>query len=343
MRGSVVALFLAELNSWGGEICVSQRRATTPVPVSPPIHPVVQTPTQIPVATQVPTLQPQSRPSPQNPFQLDIHADKSEEPDDEHSPLSARSNHPSPATDTAKSPSNMIGAIPTYYDPEQDTQPQAQDYQHWIDNTNRQTSLVYSNTPSYPPQPSVSDSLTSQPSVSHPRVQQQMQSHPTQRQSRVPTSWLQQPSAEFTQPPSWDDPAYYLMTTTDRYSGMTDSAVRQQQQQYSSPAEYLTGTPGVVLTSESDATLWSISPAWTDNKPLPPHGTGLSNTPAGSVTFQMSLKSIGKRTPAQGKTRQRKRQKSETDTDDDSDVEANVGANLHRPNRLPFFVPAVSA
>ncbi|KAI9439193.1 hypothetical protein H4582DRAFT_122281 [Lactarius indigo] len=30
-----------------------------------------------------------------------------------------------------------------------------------------------------------------------------------------------------------------------------------------------------------------------------------------------------------------KRQKSETDTDDDDDVEANVGANMPRPNRLP--------
>ncbi|KAH8976973.1 hypothetical protein EDB86DRAFT_3012178, partial [Lactarius hatsudake] len=334
-RGSMVALFSAELNSWGGGFCVSQRRATTPVSVSPPIHPVVQMSTPIPVATQAPTLQPRSRPSPQNPFQLDIHADESKESDDEHSPLSARSNHLGPATDVAQSPSNMIGVTPTYYDPEQDTQPQAQDYQHWIDNTYRQTSLVYPNNTSYPPQPSASDSLTSQPSVSHPRVQRQIQSHPTQRQSCVPTSWPQQPSVEFTQPsPSSNDPAYYLMTTTDQYSGMTDSTVRQQQQQYSSPAEHLTGTPGVALTSESDATLWSNSPAWTDNKPLLPHGTGLSNTPVSSVTFQTSPKPTGKRTLAQGKTKQRKRQKPETDTDDDDDVEANVGANIPRPNRL---------
>ncbi|KAH8985371.1 hypothetical protein EDB92DRAFT_1949961 [Lactarius akahatsu] len=294
-----------------------------------------------------------------------------------HSPLSARSNHPSPATDTAQSPSTMIGATPTYYDPEQDTQPQAQDYQHWIDNTYRQTSLVYSNTPSYPPQPSVSDSLTPQPSVSHSRPQRQMQSQaprhtnhyqfvtshppppasssdatqygffenpsnhpfdsrlgPTQRQSRVPTSWPQQPSAEFTQPPPpSDDPTYYLMTTTDQYPGMTDT-VQQPQRQYSSPSEHL--TPGVALTPASDATLQSgqsISPAWTDNQPLPPHGTGLSNTPSGSVTFQASPKPTGKRT--QNKTtKQRKRQKSDTDTDDDDDVEANVGANMPRPNRL---------
>ncbi|KAH9031015.1 hypothetical protein EDB85DRAFT_1389515 [Lactarius pseudohatsudake] len=273
----------------------------------------------------------------------------------------------------------MIGATPTYYDPEQETQPQAQDYQHWIDNTYRQTSLVYSNTPSYPPQPSVSESLTPQPSVSHSRPQRQMQSQaprhtnhyqfvtshppppasssdatqygffenpsnhpfdsrlgPTQRQSRVPTTWPQQPSADFTQPPPpSDDPTYYLMTTTDQYPGMTDT-VQQPQRQYSSPTEHL--TPGVALTPASDATLQSgqsISPAWTDNQPLPPHGTGLSNTPSGSVIFQASPKPTGKRT--QGKTKQRKRQKSDTDTDDDDDVEANVGANMPRPNRLPFF------
>lgn len=130
-----------------------------------------------------------------------------------------------------------------------------------------------------------------------------------------------------------------MAPTTDQYSGIPDthSSVQQQQQrQYSSPTEHL--TPGVALTPASDATTFhsgqSISPAWTDSQPLPPHGTGLSNTPAGSVTFQTSPKQVGKRT--QGKTKQRKRQKSETDTDDDDDVvEANVGANMPRPNRLP--------
>ncbi|KAH9009312.1 hypothetical protein EDB84DRAFT_1571294 [Lactarius hengduanensis] len=231
----------------------------------------------------------------------------------------------------------MIGATPTYYDPEQETQPQAQDYQHWIDNTYRQTSLVYSNTPSYPPQPSVGKCSHKAPR--HTNHYQFVTSHPpppvsssdatqygffenpsnhpfdsrlgpTQRQSRVPTTWPQQPSAEFTQPPPpSDDPTYYLMTTTDQYPGMTDTV--QQPQPPSGQ---------------------SISPAWTDNQPLPPHGTGLSNTPSGSVIFQASPKPTGKRT--QGKTKQRKRQKSDTDTDDDDDVEANVGANMPRPNRL---------
>ncbi|KAI9449290.1 hypothetical protein BJY52DRAFT_1227874 [Lactarius psammicola] len=260
----------------------------------------------------------------------------------------------------------MIGATPTFYDPEQDTQPQAQDYQRWIDNSYGQSQLVYSNTPSYPPQPSVSDSRTQRQMQSqaprHTNHYQFVTSHhqppppppssdaaqygffenpqnqtfdsrlaSTQRPSRVASNWPQQPSAEFHQPPPSSDDAAWM----DQYHGIPDTHQQQQQHQYSSPAEYL--TPGVALTPASDATLQSgqsISPAWTDNQPLPPHGTGLSNTPTGSVTFQRSPKQPGKRTP--GKTKQRKRQKSDTDTDDDDDVvEANVGANMPRPNRLP--------
>jgi len=263
----------------------------------------------------------------------------------------------------------MIGATPTFYDPEQDTQPQAQDYQRWIDNSYGQTPLVYSNTPSYPPQPSVSDSRTQRQMQSqaprHTNHYQFVTSHPhppppppssdatqygffenpqnhtfdsrlasTQRQSRVASNWTQQPSAEISQPPPpSDDLTCYLM---DQYPGISDthSSGQQQQQQYSSPVDHL--TPGVALTPASDGTLQSrqsISPAWTDSQPLPPHGTGLSNTPTGSVSFQASPKQAGKRT--HGKAKQRKRQKSDTDTDDDDDVvEANVGANMPRPNRL---------
>jgi hypothetical protein len=122
---------------------------------------------------------------------------------------------------------------------------------------------------------------------------------------------------------------------TDQYSAVPDTHASAQQQQYSSPAEHL--TPSVALTPASEGTLGSrqsISPAWTDNQPLPPHAPGLSNVPTGSVTFQPISIQVGKR--AQGKTKQRKRQKSETDTDDDDDVvEASVGANMSRPNRLP--------
>jgi hypothetical protein len=122
----------------------------------------------------------------------------------------------------------------------------------------------------------------------------------------------------------------------EQYFPVTDtrSPPQQQQQQYSSPVDHL--TPGIPRTPASDATLQStqsISPAWTDNQPLPPPGPGLPNPPTGSVIFQMSPKQ-GKR--AQGKTKQRKRQKSaETDTDDDDDVVGqNLGANMPRPNRL---------
>ena len=144
----------------------------------------------------------------------------------------------------------------------------------------------------------------------------------TRGKSRVASNWTQQPSTEFDQPPLLSgDTAYYLMdVVTDQYSAI-------QQHHYSSPAEHL--TPSVALTLQSRQ---SISPAWIDNQPLPPYGTGLSTTPTGSVTFQTSLKQVGKRT--QGKARQRKRQKSETDMSDDDDVvKANVGAIMPHPSR----------
>ena len=257
----------------------------------------------------------------------------------------------------------MIGATPTFYDPEQESQPHAQDYQHWIDDFS-QTQLAYPNT-SFPHQPPVSASRTQQQMQSQPRhtnhyqfVASQHQppapppasSDPTQygfveniqdpafntglpsiqRQTGVTSNWRQQTSAGFGQPPPSSGDAYYLMA--DQYPRVPDTRSGQQQQQYSSSAEHL--TPGVALTPVSDATLGSrqsISPAWTDNQPLPPHSTGLPTTPTGSVNLQTSPKQGGKRA---GKTKQRKRQKSVTDTDDDDDlVGANV-ANMPRPNRL---------
>ena len=256
----------------------------------------------------------------------------------------------------------MIGATPTYYDAEQDSQPQAQDYQRWIENFS-QTQLAYPNTP-YPPQPSVSDSRPQRQMQSqaprHTNHYQFVASHhqapaapssdatqypffensqnPTfnsglpssQRQSGVTTNWTQPPNAGFGQPPPSSDDAYYL--GANQYPGVPDtssSGQQQHRQQYSSPAELLTAlTPGSESTLQSRQ---SISPAWTDNQPLPQPGTGLPTTPTGSGIFQASPK--GKRAP--GKPKQRKRQKSETDTDDDDDVMGpNVGANMPRPNRL---------
>ena len=254
----------------------------------------------------------------------------------------------------------MIGATPTFYDPEQDSQPQAQNYQHWIDRQ-AQSQLTYPNT-SYP-QPSVSASRTQRPMQSQaPRHTNHYQfvashhqpppapapqstdttygffEHPTvnttQRQSGVTSNWAQQPSVGFGQPPPSSDDPYTLLTEQFFPVAVTHPSAQQPQQQYSSPVDHL--TPGVPHTPVSDATLQSrqsISPAWTDNQPLPPPGTGLPNPPTGSVIFQQTSPKPGKR--AQGKTKQRKRQKSETDTDDDDDVVGpNVGANMPRPNRL---------
>jgi hypothetical protein len=186
-----------------------------------------------------------------------------------------------------------------------------------------------------PPPPPQSSDVTTYGFLENPSNPSFIAAHSsTQRQPGVTSNWTQQSGAGFGQPPPSDDP-YFLIT--GQYFQVTDapsSAQQQQQQpQYASPVDHL--TPGVPRTPVSDATLQSrqsISPAWTDNQPLPPPGTGIPNPPTGSVIFQNSKQ--GKR--AQGKTKQRKRQKSETDTDDDDDVVGpNVGANMSRPNRLP--------
>ena len=259
----------------------------------------------------------------------------------------------------------MIGATPTYYDPDQDSQPQAPNYQHWID-SQAQSQLTYPNT-SYPPQPSVSTSRTQRPMQSqaprHTNHYQFVASHhqppapppppqssdttpygffdnqnPTfntaQRPPGVTSNWTQQPSVGFGQPPPSSEDPYTLLTEQFFPVAVTHPSAQQPQQQYLSPVDH--PTPGVPRTPVSDATLQSrqsISPAWTDNQPLPPPGPGLPNAPTGSVIFQQTSPKSGKRT--QGKTKQRKRQKSETDTDDDDDVVgSNVGANMPRPNRL---------
>ena len=162
-----------------------------------------------------------------------------------------------------------------------------------------------------------------------------------QRRSSVASNWTLQLNSELNEePPSSDDAAFYSIgAAADQYSAIPDAhssqQIQHQQHQYSSPAKYL--TPGVALTPASDhsdgtpQSRQSISLAWTDNQPPPPHSTGLSNTPTGWVTFQASPKQVGKR--AEGKAKQLKRRKTDMDVDNDV-VEANVGAIMPQPNRL---------
>ena len=70
-----------------------------------------------------------------------------------------QSSHPSPGTGSAQSPSSsMIGPPPTYYDPDMDSQPQNQDYSHWISHY----SQVFPDTLLYP-QPFAADPVTERP------------------------------------------------------------------------------------------------------------------------------------------------------------------------------------
>ena len=71
-----------------------------------------------------------------------------------------QSSHPSPGTGSAQSPSSsMIGPTPTYYDPDTDSQPQNQDYTHWISHDSQvfpDDALLY-------PQPLAADPVTERP------------------------------------------------------------------------------------------------------------------------------------------------------------------------------------
>ena len=301
--GSMVAVFSAELSSWGGPFCISQQQDNLPqdatgpsVPVPPPIPPEIQSesPASIPVVHQVATV-----PLKSHPFYVGqrTHERRQQQQQEHAQPRGASSR----SDDSSLSPNALIDVASHHQPPAPPTPPQSSDTtpHGFFENQN----------------PTFNTALPA-----------------ARRQSGVTSNWTQQSSVGFGQPlPSSED--LYTLLSEQFFPVTATHSFQQPQQQYLFPVDHL--TPGLPRTPVSDAALQSrqsISRSWTDNQRQRQPGPGLPNLPTGWVIFQQTNP---KRKRARGKAKQRKRQKSETDTDDDDDVVGpNVGANMPRPYSL---------
>lgn len=278
--------------------------------------------------------------------------------------LTGHSNHPSPAA-SACSPTNMIGATPTYYDPELEAQPQTQDYQAWTSSYEQQFALA--NSSSYSHHPTTADSRRGRQVQQTTRHHNQYQFVPQQQslsttsdaaqynylnqfddrpshsyrrqhvtaaeamQTQDTQGWSQPSNPAFSQPQSSDHPYLTSLIThpVNQYPSTLETHDAAQTQ-LQPPAGHITPTSAV--TPVSDITLNSarISPAWLNDSLPSPGRTSSANTPTRNVV-PPSSKRAGKSTPA--RSNNRKRHKAETDDDDEEDM-MGLDANLVRPNRL---------
>ena len=263
-------------------------------------------------------------------------------------PVAGQSNHPSPDTGSAQSPSSsMIGPTPTYYDPEKDSQPQNQEYSHWIG----QYGQVFPDAPLYP-QPSAADPVTERP-MQPPQHMDRYHFVNTQPSSDTSFPFFT-PQNRFDGRPGPSRPQHNPSLATHTH-GWPQTDISQGHTSdhpyipvagpivhpafgdtlgpipytFSSRSETVHGS---VLSPPSEATLTSAprSPAVSDNQYLPT-GTGSSNIPS-AIALNTSPK---QEKPSSNRIRNAKRRKADTDSDDDEDTaDANVGTNLPRPNRL---------
>ena len=255
-------------------------------------------------------------------------------------PLPGHSNHPSPA-DSSHSPPNMIGATPTFYDPELEAQPATQDYREWTSNYGQQQ-LPLTTSASYPHQHSTTDprpdSQAHPPPQHHDRYQFVNQPPPSTSsdatqfpyfpsfvdssnslsQAMRPQGWSASQSSVYSQasPPN----NTYFDMVSQQYPATYDTPSSQPRHP-TQPAEQV---PGLALTPAPDS---RISPASANNT-LPSPGS--SHTPTRAVLVHPNTKRGGKPTP---RNTVRKRQKPESDDDDDDDVlSAGIDTNVSRPN-----------
>jgi hypothetical protein len=241
----------------------------------------------------------------------------------------------------------MIGPPPTYYDADQESQPQTQDFSHWID----PYSQVFASSSLYPSQPPTTDPGTErhvQP-TQHRNQYQFVNSQPasnphtydmfpsihfdgstgSSRTQQDPSRTQTWQSIDISQPSTSAD--HYNLARAVSFPDNPQGLGRVQSFPFPSHSETV---PRTVFTPPEEATTTlastsaSRSPAVVD-QPLP---TGSSN-PSTTITFDASPKQEKR---SQTKHRSpRKRLKSETDSDDDEDPQdLNVGGNLPRPNRL---------
>lgn len=241
----------------------------------------------------------------------------------------------------------MIGAPPTFFDPDLEAQPQTQNYHDWT-TAYTDPQLALTSTSPYPHQHSTTDARPESQAQSTPQHRDQYQfvtqpppSTPSDAahypylsqfidpsnslsQAMPSQGWSQQ-SSVFSQVPASNN-SYLMTQAIGQYSTTYDPAQTQHQQ-----PEHI--TPHLAVTPGSDTTLHSasrISPASANNA-LPSPGTASSNTPTRTVIVHPSSKRGGKSTSAK---QVRKRQKSETDDDDDEDLSIDTSLPRPNPNRL---------
>jgi hypothetical protein len=234
----------------------------------------------------------------------------------------------------------MIGATPTFYDPELESQPPTQEYPDWT-TTYGQPQHPLTSSSSYPHQHSTTDphpdSQAHPPPQRHDRYQFVNQPAPSTSpdatqfpyfssfvdssnslsQAMRPQGWSAPQSSVYSQAPAPNNTYFDLMS--QQYSTSYDTP-QGQSQHPTQPAEQVSG---LAVTPASDS---RVSPASANNA-LPSPGS--SHTPTRTVLVHPNTRRGGKSTP--GKVR--KRQKPESDDDDDDDVlSVGIDTNVSRPN-----------
>lgn len=222
----------------------------------------------------------------------------------------------------------MIGATPTFYDPDLAAQPPTQDYTDWT-TTYGQPQLALTSSSSYPHQHSTTDphpdSQPHPPPQHHDRYQFVNQPPPSTSPDATQFPYFSSfvnSSNSLSQaipPQGWSAPQSSIYShfdlMTQQYHATYDTPQNQSQRQ-SQPAEQV---PGLAVTPASDS---RVSPASVNN-PLPSPGS--SHTP--TRIAHLNTRRVGKSTPS----KVRKRQKSESD-EDEGEESAGIDANVSRPN-----------
>jgi hypothetical protein len=237
----------------------------------------------------------------------------------------------------------MIGATPTFYDPELESQPPTQDYSDWR-SAYGQPQHALTTSSSYPHQHSTTDphpdsQAQRPPPQHHDRYQFVNQPPPSTTsdatqfpyfpsfvdssnslsQAMPPHGWSAPQSSVYSHASASNDNTYFDLMS-HQYPATYDTPPHQPQHP-TQPAEQV---PGLAVTPASDS---RVSPASANNT-LPSPGS--SHTPTRPVLVHPNTKRGGKST-SRGSVR--KRQKPESDDDDDDDVlSAGIDTNLPRPN-----------
>ena len=230
----------------------------------------------------------------------------------------------------------MIGATPTFYDPELEPPPPTQDYPDWTASYG-QPQLALTTSSSYPHQHSTAtdphpDTRAHPPPQHHDRYQFVNQPPPSTSSDATQfpyfSSFVDSSNSlsQAMRPPGWSAPQSSVYSQAPAPNNTYFDLISQQYPAtYDTPQNHpVEQVPGLAVTPASDS---RVSPSSANNA-LPSPGS--SHTPTRPVLVHPNTKRGSKSTP------RRKRQKPESDDDDDDDVlSAGIDANPRpNPNRL---------